>query len=80
MPFNAPWNAAWFCAFLSLTYIVADCAMLIIRHGSGSGGGSIVFTFLPMCFYILGLEISRQQREITDLRNRVAATQGQTGI
>jgi hypothetical protein len=54
--------------------------MLIIRHGSGSGGGSIVFTFLPMCFYILGLEISRQQREITDLRNRVAATQGQTGI
>ena len=54
-----------FCAFLSL--------LVLVQSGSGSGAWKPAFyAFLPMCFFFVGSATLQLQREIRELRQKLA--------
>ena len=62
-------------------YFVVDVAAKLKTPGVGDGGGSFgFFVWLPMCFYFMGITVSRQQGEITDLRSQLAELQKRTAL
>jgi hypothetical protein len=67
--FSQPWIAAWFCAALSLMALAEQLAIV----PAGGGVSTAFIAFLPMCFYFMGLMVSRQQGELNDLRGQIAA-------
>jgi hypothetical protein len=67
--FSQPWVAAWFCATLSFLALLER----LVISPAGSGVSTAFLGFLPMCFYFMGLMISRQQGELNDLRGQLAA-------
>jgi hypothetical protein len=72
--FSQPWNAGWFCVFLSVTVLVRDLGLgFQIRQPPQLGILTFFLVFLPMCFFFMGSMVSRQQAEINDLRGQIAA-------
>jgi hypothetical protein len=72
--FSQPWIAGWFCAGLSVTAVVSDLGLAFLtRQPPHLGMLQSFLAFLPMCFYFMGLMVSRQQAEINDLRGQIAA-------
>ncbi len=70
----APWTAAWFCAALSLIAVVSDLGIAFVnRQPSRLEGLTAFLAFLPMCFYFLGMLVSKQQKEIQELRTQLEA-------
>lgn len=60
------WIPAIFCAFLCLM-------ALSMQIGSDSFAWKPAFySFLPMCFFFMGMATSNLQREIRELRQRVS--------
>ncbi len=60
------WTPAAFCAFISLT------ALSIWGRSSGSGWWQpIFFSFLPMCFFFVGIVTFGMHRELRELRKRL---------
>jgi uncharacterized membrane protein len=67
----APWMPAAFCAALSLITICTNLRLTVVNH-TDTGGWAVVFLcFLPMCFYFVGMAISRTQAQIRDLQRQV---------
>jgi hypothetical protein len=63
----APWLAAIYCAFLALMPVFGT-----IVH-PGAWWQPAFYCFLPMCFYYAGIAQKETNREIDELRNRIAA-------
>jgi hypothetical protein len=62
-----PWIPAAFCAFISLMALFAST-------GEGEGWWRpAFFAFLPMCFFFVGSAMLGMQRQIGELRQRLAA-------
>ena len=63
------WIPAVFCAFLSLL-------ALTMQIGSDSSAWKPAFySFLPMCFFFVGVVTFQMRSEIRELRNQVAELQ-----
>jgi len=74
-----PWIATAFCAALSLLTICQNLWLSVVNH-SDYGGWAIGFLcFLPICFYWVGVAMSKMQREISELRKQVAELQRDNG-
>jgi hypothetical protein len=72
--FYQPWIAFWFCAFISAMAVISDLGQSFLNHQPAQLGMLTGFlAFLPMCFYFMGLMVSRQQVELNDLRGQIAA-------
>jgi len=72
--FSQPWIAVWFCAALSAITVVSDLGQSFLNHHPGHLGMLTTFlAFMPMCFFFMGLMVSRQQVELNDLRGQIAA-------
>ena len=60
----------WFTAILSLIAIVADLAQLSLT-GHSDGLPTAFIAFLPMSFYVVGLQLTRLQDENEHLREQL---------
>ena len=66
-----PWGAASFCAVLSLMTMSTNLLLSVVTH-TDMGGWAIPFlAFLPMCFHIDGVRMSRMQVEGNSLKQQV---------
>ena len=66
-----PWIPAILCACLSLITVVGSL-IVDFRNGTSPSGLDFVFyCFLPMCFYFIGVFLSKLREENTDLRLRI---------
>jgi hypothetical protein len=64
--------AALFCGCLSITTVVADLGLSFLTWQPDQIGILIPFlSFLPVCFYFLGLSLTKQQKEIDALRGEL---------
>ena len=67
-----PWMSAIFCAFLSLLAFVAYFIPLSMSNGSAgnavAGVLPVLLSFLPMCFFHVGVSLSQLRQENRDLR------------
>jgi hypothetical protein len=70
----APWTAAWFCALISALTFFGDLGTAFFTSQPPHLGSLIPFLgFVPVCFYFMGATASRQQAELNDLREQIAA-------
>ncbi|HEX3726580.1 MAG TPA: hypothetical protein VHV08_10075 [Pirellulales bacterium] len=68
----APWLPMGFCAVLSLLTISSNL-YLTLANRADVGGWAIVFLcFLPLCFFFVGIAVSRTQTQICELRKQIA--------
>lgn len=65
-----PWAPAIFCAALSFITILGD---LVGRFVTGTAGAADVafYSFLPMCFYIVGTFLAQLRQENRELREQI---------
>jgi hypothetical protein len=64
------WYPAAFCAFLSYTALFAS------RNPDAGWWKGPLLSFLPMCFFFVGHETWKLQKEIRELRKLVTDLQG----
>ena len=67
----SPWIAAIFCAALSAITIIGNLWLMVVNKTSQTGVESTFYCFLPMCFYFVGGEIMKLQKENRELRKIV---------
>jgi len=68
-----PWTPAIFCAFLSLITVLGNLILDFMNGTSRSGVDVAFYCFLPMCFYMVGVVLSKLREENADLRRRIDA-------
>jgi hypothetical protein len=66
----APWLPAVFCAFLSIMALFFSTG--IVGKALTESWRPAFFAFLPMCFYFVGANIYGMNREIRELRQKLA--------
>ena len=66
-----PWIPTMFCAFLSLITVLGSLILDFLNGTSRSGLDLGFYCFLPMCFYFVGVFLSKLREENTDLRLRI---------
>jgi hypothetical protein len=66
-----PWIPAIFCAFLSLITVLGNLILDFMFWTSRSGLDIVFYCNLPMCFYFVGMFLSKLREENTDLRLRI---------
>ena len=64
------WTPAVFCAFICL-----NALFIAPSTGNVEWWKPVFFSFLPMCFFLVGLATSQMQKEIRELRKQVADLQ-----
>ena len=65
-----PWLPAIFSAVLAIIVIVAD--LWALRIGGSAGAADTVYMiFLPMCFFFLGVYLSKLRKDYLELRDRL---------
>ena len=69
----SPWIAAIFCAALSAITIIGTLFLMVVNKTTQTQNGveSTFYCFLPMCFYFVGGEIMKLQKENRELRKIV---------
>ncbi len=71
-----PWVPAIFCGCISLLTVLGNVAVAFM-NGSSTGGVELVFyCFLPMCFYMVGMSLSKLRQENEELRRRIDSLTG----
>lgn len=67
-----PWMSAIFCACLSLIAFIGYFTQLNMSNGSAgnavAGVLPVLLSFLPMCFFHVGISLSQLRQENRDLR------------
>jgi hypothetical protein len=74
------WIPAAFCAFISLIALFESIGVSFF-FGSTSYQGwwqPVFFSFLPMCFFFVGIGTTQMHREVRELKQRVAELEQRT--
>jgi len=71
-----PWAAVVFCAMLCAITLIASIVGVAIGNSSFPGSLIAFLCFLPMCFFFASTQIVQMQREMQELRQRIAMIEG----
>lgn len=67
----SPWLAAIFCASLSAITIIGNLFLMVANKTSQNDVSTVFYCFLPMCFYFVGIELLKLQKENRELRKTI---------
>ena len=67
----SPWVAALFCASLSAITMIGNLWLTVVNRTRQNDVSIVFYCFLPLCFYFVGAELMKLQKENRELRKMI---------